>query len=80
MLCEQGKSKRREQSRYSLYDRKKREREGSTFSTVILRPSTSALFKCSTQAFACSGVSTPINPKPLDSRVRGSVTSLMFIT
>lgn len=50
----------------------------NTFSTVILRPSISALFKFVMQAVACSGVSNPINPKPLDSRVRGSVTSLIL--
>jgi len=57
-----------------------RERSLRAFSTVILRPSTSWLLKLVTQAFACSTVSTVINPKPLDSCVRGSVTSLILLT
>lgn len=57
-----------------------RERSRRAFSTVILRPSISALFKFVTHAVACSEVSRLRNPKPLDSLVRGSVTSLTFTT
>lgn len=51
-----------------------------TFSTVMIRPSRVERFRYLTQRSASSPQSIVTNPKPLDSRVRGSTTSRHSIT